>query len=56
MPKAKLPGYLQYIWNRQVFMIRRKSFKEPKLTDLIDFVNEKTVPVNDALFSRHAVS
>ena len=37
-------------------MIRQKSLREPKLTDLIDFLNEETVLVNDTLFSRHGVS
>ena len=37
-------------------MIRQKSFREPKLTDLIHFVNEETVLVENALFSRHAIN
>ena len=53
---AILPGYLQDRWNKQVLMIRRKPLRELKLTDLIDFVNEETALVNNALFSRHAVS
>ena len=56
MLMAKLLGYLQDRWNRQVFMIRQKSLREPKLTDLIDFISKETVLVNDSLFSRHAVS
>ena len=56
MLMAKLLGYLQDRWNRQVFMIRQQFLREPKLTDLIDFINKETALVNNALFSRHAVS
>ena len=58
MLMAKLPGYLQVRWNKQVFTIRQKLFREPKLTDLIDFVNEETVFANSGfqtLLSRHAL-
>ena len=52
---TKLPSYLQDRWNRQVSMIRRKSFRKLKLTDLLNFFNEETILVNNALFSRHGV-
>lgn len=53
---SKLPGYVQDRWNRKVYTLRRNFMREPSINDLIDFVNEETVLVNDALFSRGAVS
>ena len=53
---SKLPGGLQDRWNRTVYNMRRKSTKEPRLSDLISFIDEETALLNDPLFSRDAVA
>ena len=55
-PSVKLPGYVQDRWNKKVYSLRRNFMREPNINDLINFVDEETVLVNDALFSRGAVS
>ena len=53
---SKLPGVLLDRWNRRVFNMRRNSTMEPRLSDLILFIDEETTLLNDPLFSRDAVS
>ena len=53
---SKLPGGLQDRWNRTVYYMRRKSNKEPRLSDLISFIDEETALLNDPLFSRDALA
>ena len=52
---AKLPGGLMDRWNRKVQAIRKWHLREPDLQDLIKFVEEETVLMNDPLFSREAL-
>ena len=52
---AKLPGGLMDRWNRKVQAIRKGHLCEPDLQDLIKFVEEETVLMNDPLFSREAL-
>ena len=49
---AKVPGYLQEIWNRNMQKIRRFQMREPGLIDLTDFIEDEIVVVN---ISREAV-
>ena len=53
---AKIPGYLQDRWNRNVQKIRKVQMREPGLIDLTNFIDDEMVLVNDPLFSREAVS
>ena len=53
---SKLPGGLMDRWNRKVQNIRRSQLREPTLQDLIKFVEEETILMNDPLFSREAIS
>ena len=52
---AKLPGGLIDRWNRNVQVIRKGHLREPDLQDLIKFVEEETVLINDPLFSRETL-
>ena len=52
---SKLPGGLMDRQNRTVQAIRRKQRREPDLQDLIQFVEEETILMNDPLFSREAL-
>ena len=52
---AKLPGGLMDRWNRKVQAIRKGHLSEPDLQDLIKFVEEETVLMNDPLFSRETL-
>ena len=52
---AKLPGGLMDRWNKKVQVIRKKHLCEPDLQDLMKFVEEETVLMNDPLFSREAL-
>ena len=52
---AKIPGYLEDRWNRNVQKIRKVQMREPGLTDLTNFIEDEMVLVNDPLFSRAAV-
>ena len=49
---SKLPGNTRDRWNRPVLNLRRHEQREPKLPDLIEFVEEGVVLVNDPLFSK----
>ena len=51
---AKLLGGLIDSWNRKVQTIRKRHLREPDLQDLIKFVEEQTVLLNDTFFQeRH---
>ena len=52
---AKLPGRLIDRWNRNVEVIRKRHLREPDLQDLIKFVEEETVLMNDPLISRETL-
>ena len=52
---AKIPGYLQDRWNRNVQKIRKVQMREPGLIDLTNFIEDEMVLVNDPLFSREVV-
>ena len=53
---AKIPGYLQDRWNRNVQKIRKVQMREPGLMDLTNFIEDEMVLVNDPLFSREVCS
>ena len=52
---SKLPVGLRDRWNNEVHGIRRSYGIEPYLIDFSWFVNEKTVLINNPIFSREAV-
>ena len=52
---SKLPNSLIDRWNRNAYHLRKKQDCEPSLSDLITFVDEETVLVNDPMFSRDAL-
>ena len=52
---AKIPGYLQDRWNRNVQKIRKVQRREPGLIELANFIEDEMVIVNVPLFSREAV-
>ena len=52
---AKFPRHIRDRWNRQVLTIRKRRSREPSLADLIAFVEEETLLVDDPLFSNNAV-
>ena len=52
---AKLPGGLMDRWNRKVQAIRKSHLREPDLQDLVMFVEEETVLMNNSLFSIEAL-
>ncbi|XP_066911620.1 uncharacterized protein [Clytia hemisphaerica] len=51
----KMPSFMQNKWNREALKIRR-SGKEPKLRDLIQYVEIETTLANDPMFSFGALS
>ena len=53
---SKLLTYLQDRWNRYVYKLRRSGRTGAELMDLIEMVDEETIPVNDPLFSRETLS
>ena len=52
---AKIPGYLQDRWNRNVQKIRKVQRREPGLIELANFIEDEMVIVSVPLFSREAV-
>ena len=52
---AKIPGYLQDKWNRNVQKIRKVQRREAGLIELTNFIEDEMVIVNVPLFSREAV-
>ena len=52
---AKIPGYLQDRWNRNVQKIRKVQRREAGLIELTNFIEDEMVIVNVPLFSREAV-
>ena len=52
---AKFPRHIRDRCNRQVFAIRKRRSRKPRLADLIAFVEEGTLLVYDPLFSNNAV-
>ena len=51
----KFPGCVRERWNRKVLFIRRTHKRDPKLFDLLRFVEEESMLVNDPLFSTEGV-
>ena len=51
---AKFPQHIRDRWNQQVLAIRKCWSRQPSLADLIAFVEEETLLVNDPLFSNNA--
>ena len=54
-PISKLPGGLMSRWIRTVQAIRRNQRREADLQDLIQFVEEKSILMNDPSFSKEAL-
>ena len=52
---SKLPGGTRGKWSRKVLGIRRKLKREPELADLINFVSDENIVVNDPVFLEGAV-
>ena len=52
---AKLPGYLQDRWNRNMQKIRKVQMKQPGLNDHKNLIEDEMVLVNDAHFSKEAI-
>ena len=52
---AKIPGYLQDRWSTNAKKIRNAQMREPRLTDLTNFIEDEMVLVNDPLLSWEAV-
>ena len=52
---SELPGGMRDKWSRKVLGIRRKLKRDPELVDLMDFVNDENLIVNDPFFSKEAV-
>ena len=52
---SKLPGGLMDRWNRTLQAIRRKQIREPDLQDLMKFIEEETILMNDSLFFGEAL-
>ena len=55
MTHSKVACHLQDIWNRNALRIRRTETREPGLLDLINFIDNKMILVNEPLFSREVV-
>ena len=52
---SKLPGNARDKWKRKVMMIRRFHGREPELSDIISFVDDKTLLTSDPLSSQEAL-
>ena len=52
---SKFPDYGGERWNRKVLSIRRTHKRDPKLFDLLRFMEEESMLVNDPLFAREGV-
>ena len=44
---SKLPGGIMERWNRSVLKIRRHQHQENNLKDITEFVEDKTILMND---------
>ena len=53
---SKLPGAIMERWNRKVLNIRRCQVREPTVDDMTGFIEEKTILMNDSLFSLEALA
>ena len=53
---SKLPGGIMERWNRKVLNIRRCQVREPTVDDMTGFIEEKTILMNDSLFSLEALA
>ena len=51
---SKFPGYVRERWNRKVPSIKRTHKRDPKF-DLLTFVKEESMLVNDPLFFKNGV-
>ena len=51
---AKFPQHIRDRWSRQVLAITKRRSREPSLAELIAFVEEETILVDDSLFSNNA--
>ena len=52
---SRLPGNARDKWKRKVMMIRRFHGREPELSDIINFVDDKTLLASDPLPSQEAL-
>ena len=53
---SKFPGYVRERWNIKVLSIRRTQKRDPKLFDLLRFVEEESRLANGPLFSKEGVN
>ena len=51
---AKFPRLIRDRWSQQILAIRKLRGKEPRLVDLIAFVEEEALLVDDSLFSNNS--
>ena len=52
---CKLSGGTKEKWPRRVLVIRLKQGKEDELVEVIEFVNDENLIVNDTVFYKEAV-
>ena len=52
---SKLLGGTKEKWSRIVLLIRSKQRNEAQLADVIEFVNDESLIVNDSVFYEEAV-
>ena len=53
---SKFSGYVRERWNRKVLSVRRTCKRDPKLFDLLRFVEEEIMLFNNPLFSKEGVN
>ena len=52
---SKFPGYVSEKWNRQILSISKTHKRDPELFDLLGFVEEESMLVNDPIFFKEVV-
>ena len=52
---AKIPWHIRDRWNLKVLALRKRRSREPSLADLVAFIEEEFLLVNDPLFTNNAV-
>ena len=52
---AKIPWHIRDRWNLKVLALRKRKSREPSLADLVAFIEEEFLLVNDPLFTNNAV-
>ena len=52
---AKLPGHTRDKWTRRELSIRIRQMREPDLVDFVELMKDKTLLVNNPLFSKSPI-